>query len=68
MSTFLSMALAVKELEPGEFHWVLLDEAASDDDLLSYTAQTLSEPHRNAAAAWAEGYLVMRAALRKALK
>ena len=68
MSTPLSIALAVKELEPGEFHWILLHEAASDDDLLSYTAQTFSEPHRNAAAAWAEGYLVMRAALRKALK
>lgn len=68
MSTSLSMALAVKELEPGEFHWILLDEAASEDDLLSYTAQSFSEPHRNVAAAWAEGYLVVRAALRKASK
>ncbi|RYZ81429.1 MAG: hypothetical protein EOP06_23500 [Proteobacteria bacterium] len=68
MSTPVSMALAVKELEPGEFHWILLDEAESEDDQLSYTARTLSEPHRNAAAAWAEGYLVVRAALRKASK
>ena len=62
------MALAVKELEPGEFHWILLDEAASEDDLLSYSARTFSKPHRNATAAWVEGHLVMRAALRKALK
>jgi hypothetical protein len=68
MSTPLSMALAVKELEPGEFHWIMLEEATSDDDLLSYAAKTFSEPHKNAAAAWAEGYLVVRAALRQGSK
>ena len=64
----MSIALAVKELEPSEFHWISLDEAASDNNLLSYTAQTLSEPHRNAAAPWAEGYLVTRAVLRMTSK
>ncbi len=65
MSTSLSVALAIKELEPGEFHWILMDEAASSDDLMSYAPQTFSEPFRNAEAAWAAGYLRVRANLRK---
>ena len=67
MSASFSMALAIKELEPGEFHWILLDEAFSEDDLLSYAPQTFSEPYKNAAAAWAAGYLMVRATLRKAV-
>jgi hypothetical protein len=47
---------------------ISLDDAASDYDSLSHTVQILSEPHRNAATALAEGYLLMRAALRKAVK
>lgn len=66
MSTSLSLALAVKELERGEFHWILMDEAPSSDDLMSYAPQTFSEPFRNAEAAWAAGYLRVRTALRKA--
>ncbi|RYZ87886.1 MAG: hypothetical protein EOP06_11895 [Proteobacteria bacterium] len=66
MSTSFSMALAIKELEPGEYHWILLDEASSEDDLLSYAPQAFSDPYKNAAAAWAAGYLMVRATLRKA--
>lgn len=58
------MALAVKELEPGEFHWIWLEEANSSDDLLSYLPRTFSRPHSNAASAWTAGYLTVRAALR----
>ncbi|RYE67244.1 MAG: hypothetical protein EOO81_10645 [Oxalobacteraceae bacterium] len=65
MSALLIPALCVKELEPGEFHWILLDETASpDDDLLSYCPRTVSQPYANAAAAWTAGYLVIRALLR----
>jgi hypothetical protein len=65
MSALLIPALCVKELEPGEFHWILLDETASpDDDLLSYRPRTVSPPYANAAAAWTAGYLVIRALLR----
>lgn len=66
MSPAFSSALAVKELEPGEFHWIILQEEYSEDDLLNYVPMTFSEPHRDAAAAWAAGYLVIRAATRKA--
>jgi hypothetical protein len=66
MSTPLSAALAVKELESGEFHWILMDETLSSDDLISYMPQKLSKPYRNAEAAWAAGYLMVRATLRKA--
>lgn len=58
------MALAVKELEPGEFHWIWLNETASSDDLMSYLPETFSRPYPNAAAAWTAGYLAVRAALR----
>ena len=65
MSPAFPSALAVKELEPGEFHWIILQEENSSDDLLNYVPETLSEPHRDAAAAWAAGYLVIRAAMRR---
>jgi hypothetical protein len=66
MNALAAVALTVKELEPGEFHWIWLDEntAPSDDDLLSYNLRTVSPPYPNAAAAWTAGYLVIRAALR----
>ena len=59
-----SLALTVKELELGEFHWILMDEAGSSNDLLSYTPRSISLPYVNAAAAWSAGYLAMRAVLR----
>jgi hypothetical protein len=68
MSNTFSLALAVKELEAGEFHWILLEETASSDDLLSYVPQHFSEPHRDAAAAWSAGYLAIRARMRKGRK
>ncbi len=68
MSNNFSLALAVKELEAGEFHWILLEETSSSDDLLSYVPQHFSEPHRDAAAAWSAGYLAIRARMRKARK
>ena len=61
-----SMALAVKELEMGEFHWILLrEEASSSDDLLAYSPQKISRPHADAKAAWAAGYLALRAGLHR---
>ena len=68
MSNTSSLALAVKELEAGEFHWILLEEESSSDDLLSYVPQQFSEPHRDAAAAWSAGYLAIRARMRKTRK
>lgn len=68
MNNSSSLALAVKELEAGEFHWILLEEASSSDDLLSYEPQFYSEPHRDAAAAWSAGYLAIRARMRKGHK
>ena len=68
MSNISSLALAVKELEAGEFHWILLEETSSSDDLLSYVPQHFSEPHRDAAAAWSAGYLAVRARMRKGPK
>jgi hypothetical protein len=62
-----SLALIVKELELGEFHWVLMDEAGSSDDLLSYVPRSISLPYTTAAAAWSAGYLAMRSMLRSTL-
>lgn len=60
-----SCALGVKEIEPGEFHWILLQEEETDDEtLLSYSPTQLSAPYRNVLAAWAAGYLALRARLR----
>ena len=61
-----SLALTVKELEAGEFYWILMEEAVSSDDLLSYTPRSISLPYANADAAWSAGYLAMRAMLRSA--
>ncbi|MBB1602530.1 MULTISPECIES: hypothetical protein [unclassified Variovorax] len=65
MTSGISSALAVKELELGEFHWILLHEEESADELLTYTPQRFSEPFSDPAAAWAAGYLVLRAMLRR---
>lgn len=65
MTSVISSALAVKELELGEFHWILLNEEASADERLTYTPQRFSEPFPDPAAAWAAGYLVLRAMLRR---
>ncbi len=67
MKAATSLALTVKELEPGEFHWILMDEADSSDDLLSYTLRSISLPYVNATAAWSAGYLATRAMLRSTL-
>jgi hypothetical protein len=64
MNPLASLALTVKELEPGEFHWIWLNETVSSDDLLSYSVHTISVPYANAAAAWSAGYLAIRAVLR----
>ena len=66
MKPHAALALAIKELEAGEFHWILMEEAGSSDDLLSYTPRSISLPYANAAAAWSAGYLAMRAMLRSA--
>lgn len=61
-----STALAVKELEPGQFHWILLEEKPSDlDDDLVYAPATVSEQYAQAGAAWVAGYLALRARMRK---
>ena len=55
-----SFALGVKEIEPGEFHWILLQEEETDDEtLLSYSPTQLSAPYRDVLAAWAAGYLAL---------
>ena len=59
-----SIALAVKELEVGEFHWILLREAASSSEQLAYAPEKISSSHANAKAAWTAGYLALRARLR----
>jgi hypothetical protein len=59
-----SIALAVKELEVGEFHWILLREVDSSSDQLEYTPEKISRSHANAKAAWTAGYLALRATLR----
>lgn len=75
MASVFTSALAVKELEPGEWHWVILKEApatrpndcsADEEDPLCYVPDTFSDAHADAAAAWAAGYLVIRAAMRRA--
>jgi hypothetical protein len=61
-----STALAVKELEPGEFHWLLLEENLSvSKELPAYTPKKVSHSYPNASAAWVAGYLVIRASLRR---
>ena len=75
MASAFTGALAVKEIEPGEWHWVLLKEASLDslseaaaeqENSLCYVPDAFSDPHADAAAAWAAGYLAIRAAMRKA--
>ncbi len=62
----MSMALAVKELEPGEFHWLLLEENLSvSKEMPAYTPSKVSHSYPNANAAWVAGYLLIRAKLRK---
>ena len=61
-----STALAVKELEPGQFHWILLEEKPSDlDEGLVYAPETISVQYPHAGAAWVAGYLALRARMRK---
>lgn len=56
------IALAVQELEPGEFHWLLLDEAGGTmGDLVSFAPAKISAPYPNSAAVWVAGYLALRA-------
>ena len=59
-----SIALAVKELEVGEFHWILLRETDSLSDQLAYAPEKISGSHANAKAAWTAGYLALRANFR----
>ena len=59
-----SIALAVKELEVGEFHWILLREADSSSDQLAYAPEKISGSHANAKSAWTAGYLALRASFR----
>ena len=61
-----SMALAVKELEIGEFHWILLrEEASSSEDQLAYSPLKMSRAYADGKAAWAAGYLALRAGLNR---
>ncbi|MBC7391834.1 MULTISPECIES: hypothetical protein [unclassified Variovorax] len=66
MNAATSLALAVKELEPGEFHWMLLEEDGSLEDGFSFKPRRIGEPETDTAAAWVAGYLALRAALRAA--
>ncbi|RYZ80412.1 MAG: hypothetical protein EOP06_25375 [Proteobacteria bacterium] len=59
-----SIALAVKDLEAGEFHWILLREVDSSSDQLAYAPEKISGSHANAKAAWTAGYLALRASFR----
>lgn len=78
MASVFNGALAVKELEPGEWHWFLLKEAAQPesstsraedlDEQLRYSPHACSDPHSDAAAAWAAGYLAIRATIRRAVR
>jgi hypothetical protein len=65
MKSAASLALTVKELEPGEFHWILLDEDGSTEDHLAYKPGRIGDPEPNLAAAWVAGYMAVRARLRK---
>ena len=60
-----SLALTVKELEPGEFHWMLLEEVESTQEHLGYRPGKIGDPEPNIAAAWVAGYLALRCLLRK---
>lgn len=67
MQTATSTALAVKELEPGQFHWLLLREKPAEaDDEMGYDLLKISQPYPDPAAAWTAGYLALRAMMRRA--
>jgi hypothetical protein len=65
MNPAASLALTVKELEPGEFHWMLLEEVESTQEHLGYRPGKIGDPEPNIAAAWVAGYLALRSILRK---
>lgn len=65
MNPAASLALTVKELEPGEFHWILMEEDGSTDDHMAYRPSRIGSPEPNVAAAWVAGYMALRALLRK---
>ena len=65
MNPAASLALTVKELEPGEFHWMLLEEVESTQEHLGYRPGKIGDPEPNIAAAWVAGYLALRCLLRK---
>jgi hypothetical protein len=57
-------ALTVKELEPGEFHWIWLDETSSAaDESLCYVPRTVSTPYADPSSAWMAGCLAIRRSL-----
>ena len=64
MNAAASLALTVKELEPGEFHWMLLEEVDSTQEHLGYRPGKIGEAEPNIAAAWVAGYLALRSLLR----
>lgn len=66
MSIATSLALSVKELEPGEFHWMLLEEDGSSDDRFNFKPKRIGQPETDVAAAWVAGYMALRATLRAA--
>jgi hypothetical protein len=65
MNSAASLTLTVKELEPGEFHWMLLEEVESTQEHLGYRPGKIGDPEPNIAAAWVAGYLALRSTLRK---
>lgn len=65
MNPAAPLALTVKELEPGEFHWILLEEVGSTQEHLAYKPGKIGDPEPNIAAAWVAGYLALRSLLRK---
>lgn len=65
MNPAASLTLTVKELEPGEFHWMLLEEVESTQEHLGYRPGKIGDPEPNIAAAWVAGYLALRSILRK---
>ena len=65
MHAATSTALTVKEMEPGQFHWILLEEECSELEMsMVYAPAMISEHYANADAAWVAGYLALRARLR----
>ncbi len=66
MNPATSLALAVKELEPGEFHWMLLEEDGSSEEGFNFKPKRIGEAETDVAAAWVAGYLALRAVLRAA--